>query len=148
MFKRSLLLSYKSSISSHFPPFLVIPFILKQFNVATMIVAANEYGYPRIYKRLLEGLKLISINNINNNQRTIIKQQIKLAIRTPSNIYNIISNHEVIEFISRYIALLLQHEKIKNVPPFMFTVAKIIAKKTTLGKYVDLIDKTIKKKVK
>jgi hypothetical protein len=146
MFKRSLLLSYKSTISNNFHPFVIIPFILKQFNVATMIVAANEYGYPRIYRRLLEGLKLISINNINNNQRILLKQHMKSTIRTPSNIYNIVSNHEVTEFMSRYIALLLQHEKIRNVPPFMITLAKIIAKRTTLGKYVDLVEKTLKKK--
>lgn len=78
-------------------PFLILGALLVK--KAAIFTAAEMYGYPRIYRRCLEGIKYL---NVPKSQRSNIQSTIKLAIRYPSQAYKIFSNTDTRNFIQDY----------------------------------------------
>ena len=120
---------------------LVLSFLAKNATVVNALAAAEAYGYPRIYRRLLEGMKII---NIPVEQRKPIKITIKESIRFPSTAYNVITSSETSNFLLKYLEYTNSHIN-ANIPPFFLIIAKILAKKTPIGRILDLLEKSARK---
>ena len=70
-------------------------------------------GFHRVYRRLLEGTKKLNMSPENTKA---VKNGVKLAIRSPTEILSVLKQAEIQTFIKQYSSLSTQLE---NVPPFM-----------------------------
>ena len=84
------------------PPFLLLAGLLlaKKAVLASLYVAAKQYGWPRVYRRLLEANKKL----MTSQQQHTVRTTIKLAMRLPTQAADLLEkSNEVMEF-SRYFA--------------------------------------------
>ena len=79
--------------------------------------AASTYGYPRIYKRLLEQTKI----HVEPATRPHVNHLIKTSIRAPTQAYAAVMDTEVHRAITKIIAA-GDNTAQTNLPPFMYTL--------------------------
>ena len=123
------------------PP-LIFAFLAKNLTFVNALAAAEAYGYHRAYRRMIEGMLKLGIDK---SQRVVIQKQLKSAIRAPGTAYEVITSPEVSKFISQYGEYLLKATNLQ-VPPFFTILAKLLFKRTPLGKIVDILHKSASKK--
>ena len=122
------------------PLFFVPSLIMKNATVYNAIIAAQAYGWHRIYRRILEGMRSL---RLPNDQRRLLSSNIKSAIRSPSVAYETLINNETVVFIENYSKFVVEKSGIdKKIPPFLVTLASYWLKKTPAGKWFDLFSKS------
>lgn len=126
-----------------FLPILMKP-LMKQLNPHHLYLLAEEYGFHRIYRRLLEGMKHL---RIEQREQQVLKYHIKASIRAPTTVYHHIANHELMKFIQNYAQYVLQHANDKNfhIPSFFIHIATFIFKQTHAGNLITLLNRMVKK---
>lgn len=122
------------------PLFFVPSLILKNASVYNAVIAAQAYGWHRIYRRLLEGMRSL---HLPNDQRLMLSSNIKSVIRSPSLAHEALMNNDTVVFIENYSKFIIEKSGIdKKIPPFLVTLATYWLKKTPAGKWFDLFTKS------
>lgn len=122
------------------PLFFVPSLILKNASVYNAVIAAQAYGWHRIYRRLLEGMRSL---HLSNDQRLMLSSNIKSVIRSPSLAHEALMNNDTVVFIENYSKFIIEKSGIdKKIPPFLVTLATYWLKKTPAGKWFDLFTKS------
>jgi hypothetical protein len=96
-------------------------------------------GFPKMYRRLREGIKS---SNLTKENEVAFSNIIKQAIRFPDTAQSMLANTEFMAFVVKY------NEKIMdqaNVPPFFLTAAKLLFKQTPFGSVFDALYSEAKK---
>lgn len=126
-------------------PLFFIPtiaaYIAKNATVINALAAAELYGYHRCYRRLLEGTKVLKLSKA---QESMLKDNIKMSMRFPSTAYNRLINTETYNIAERYAEYIVKSADGK-VPPFFVSIAKYMLKKSSFGKWADVIQRAVKK---
>jgi hypothetical protein len=81
-------------------------------------------GFPRVYRRLVEGMKIL---NIPKSQQVTIKSGIKLAMRQPTQALNVIARPEIKEFAEAYSQY---SKKAAEIPDFMVKLSLEMVKQS------------------
>ena len=122
------------------PLFFLPSLILKNATVYNAVIAAQAYGWHRIYRRALEGMRSL---RLPSDQRILLRKNIKSAMRSPSLAYETLVNNETFVFIENYSKFIVEKSGIdKKIPPFLVTLATYFLKKTPAGKWLDLFKKS------
>jgi tetratricopeptide (TPR) repeat protein len=79
--------------------------------------AANSYGWPRIYKRLLEQTKI----HVEIDTRPHVNHLIKTAIRAPTEAYAAVMDTEVHKALTKIVDVANTSAK-TTLPPFLYTL--------------------------
>ena len=125
-------------------PAMLVGFLFKNMTFVNALHALEGYGYNHAYRRVLEGMIKLGINK---PERLRIQTQLKKGIRAPRDAYDVVTSPEVSAFITKYSEFLLKQVNVNvNVPPFFIVIAKILVKRTPMGKIVDFINKSASKK--
>ena len=98
----------KPSRIQHINPLIVVPVLLKKVAVT---YAAQSYGYDRIYRLVLRGLKSLVPNK---NDQMIIQTLIKDSMRMPTKTLNLIQSQEAMDFFKQYSDKLYKEEQEQN----------------------------------
>ena len=91
--------------------------------------AAEEYGFHKVYRRLIEGVRVLQIPE---TQAKILKYGIKETMRAPATASKWLNDSKMIDFLEQYAKHVLKVDK--NIPPFFITIAKVIVGRTGMGK--------------
>lgn len=105
---------------------------------------ARQYGFPLIYRRLLEGMTHLGIEK---EQKKIISKHLKDAFRFPNTAHEVLSETNTSAFLKKYFNSLdtLSH-KLPNFPQLFFTVRDVLYSKIPfVGRIIDLISSKNKK---
>ncbi len=123
-------------------PLFFVPIILKNATLYNAVIAAQTYGWNRIYRRVLEGMRSL---RLPPDQSLLLKNNIKTAIRSPTIAYETLMNNETVVFIENYSKFVVEKSGLdKKIPPFLVTLATYYLKKTPAGKWMDLFTKSKK----
>ena len=115
--------------------------IAKNASVLNLLTAAETYGYHRCYKRILEGARAAKIPIA---QRKLLQDGIKQSLRFPLTAYQTLTKSELYAVIQVYAKTVVETAELdKRIPPFFLPVAKFFLKKTTAGKWLDFIEKSV-----
>jgi hypothetical protein len=90
-------------------------------------------GFPRVYRRLLEGLNNSPISPSN---KRIVRGRLKDAMRFPDTAMTVLSQNETIDFLTSY-ANQISTSMSNKLPPFFLIFAKMVAKQTPFGSILD-----------
>ena len=106
---------------------------------------AKQYGFPLIYRRLLEGMTHLGIDK---QQKKIISKHLKDAFRFPNTAYETLSEENTSLFLRKYLTNLEQlSQKLTNFPNIFFTIREVLFSKVPfVGRIIDLISFKNKKK--
>ena len=118
---------------------IILAFIVKHSSLSTAYAAAEVYGFAKVYRRLLEGMRLVKIPK---DHERVVRSQLKLAIRFPLQAYKAVTNSETADFLVKYSQFVMKQT---NLPPFFLAIANMMYKKTPLGKFIDVFEKASKK---
>lgn len=106
------------------------------FKKIAIYYTAKQYGFNLIYKRLLEGMKLI---NLSKNQQKIVSKNIKEAMRFPTNSLKYLNEINTSEFIIKYFDNIEQFSN-KNIPEIMFNIKDVLYYKIpVVGRIIDIL---------
>ena len=124
-------------------PFLFLPAIAGLFkalhvNVWTFYYAADSYGWPRIYRRLLEANR--TANADDPASQRLVRDSLKLVLRTPTQAYSVLADNEILQKVGA-VASELGAPYAKNTPDFLKDLGTTIAKRTKTGKIVQDLEK-------
>ncbi len=121
------------------PPLLLpmFAFIAKNATFANAYVAAQTYGFPRLYKRLSEGVKVL----VPKQQQVVVRDAIKLGIRAPVEMYKLSTNLPLVQFLKSYAEMVAQGSVLSKTPPFVVSFAQALMRKTSFGKVLDILEK-------
>ena len=119
-------------------------------NALQVISAAEVYGWPRVYRRLCEGTKVLRARGaMQPSQELMVRGVLKESLRFPLRSYELLVNHEVVTFAQNYAERVL-HDNNVRIPAFFTSAAKLVIKQTKMGKTLsqlhDLLDKAQKKR--
>ena len=100
----------KRTLPSLINPLFVLPlFIAKKAAVWAFVEAGSKYGWPRVYRRLLEGSKIYIHSK---PQRARVQGLIKQAIVIPGRAHKLVFDSETMEFAEKMV------RNAKNTPQF------------------------------
>lgn len=119
-------------------PFLFLP-LLAAKKVAVYKVA-EAYGFPLVYRRLAEGVK----RTMPVEQQARVRNAIKASMRSPKEVFSLINDSGVIEFIEKYSRLIVEKSPV-SVPPFMVTLAESFVKDSLPGRIWGFLSNSSKK---
>ena len=112
-----------------------------------MYQAASTYGWPRVYKRVLE------LNRIHTplHHQGAVRFAVRGAIESPLKIYDVITDSKVVEFAKNVAESneIIPNSKLKNnvdPPSFLVSMASILAKSMTPMKFISALEAESKKK--
>ena len=130
-----------------FPPALIGALFVKKLTSYAMYQAASNYGWPRVYKRVLE---LNRIHTPLQHQETV-RFAVRGAIESPLKIYNVITDSKVVDFAKNVAQSneIINDEKFKTSaqpPSFLMGLASIVAKSNTPMKFLSALEEEAKKK--
>lgn len=108
----------------------------------TLLTHSPYLGFPKVYKRLLEGLNKSSLSP---SSRVIVRDGIKSAMRFPDTAATVLVKNETIGFLTNY-ANQVSTSASNKLPPFFVTFAKMIVKKTPFGSVMDYFNDLQKKR--
>jgi hypothetical protein len=96
--------------------------------------AAKQYGFPKIYRRLLEGLKYL---NMSNEHKKVVSSNLKYSIRYPSKAYSLLTETHTATFIVHFFENLSRVFP-SNTPAIFLNMKDILYENTPFGKIIDL----------
>ena len=106
-----------ASVIARFHPALLIPlFVVKKLSI---FKAAQLYGFPRVYRRLAEGIRDI----VPVSEQAAVRSAIKNSMRFPNTAVNLVENSNVVNFITKYCKIVIDKSPY-NLPPFFLSLAK------------------------
>jgi hypothetical protein len=105
---------------------------------------ARQYGFPLIFRRLLEGMSHLGIQK---EQKKIISKHLKSAFRFPNTAHEALSEMNTSAFLVKYFDNLETLSKqLPNFPQLFFTVREVLYSKIPfVGRIVDLFNPKNKK---
>jgi hypothetical protein len=107
------------------------------FKKATMYALAANYGFPRLYRRLLEQNRKLT----PKDQQWIVREGLRRALRTPTEAYNVVRDSRVYSFFQKVV-----QQQSSKLNPVVRTVAETILGSTKIGKNLKELDKFRPKK--
>lgn len=119
---------------------MVAPIVLTLIKVylvkkVAIYYAAKEYGFHLIYRRLLEGMKIIKIPKENQK---IISKHIKEAFRFPNNAHKLLIENNTAEYLIKYFDNLDIISK--NIPKVMYSIKDVLYYKIPyFGRIIDYL---------
>jgi len=122
-----------------FNPLLLLP--LLAVKKAAVWKVAETYGFPRLYRRLAEGVKY----TMPTEQQGPVLSAIKTSMRSPRLAFTLINNSGFVEFAEKYSQLIVEKSPVK-VPPFMKSIAEVLIKDSGVGKVWSFLSSSAKKK--
>lgn len=102
---------------------------------------AKQYGIHRLYRRALEGMKVLKIEKQNQK---IISKQLKIAIRFPNNAYQALSESNTASYLQNFFTNL---EKLsQQIPNFPLNIFRsfhdiLYTQIPFIGRIIDLFSK-------
>ena len=77
-----------------FPPALIGAMFVKKLTSYAVYQTASNYGWPRVYKRILE------LNKVHTplHHQDAVRYAVRGAIESPLQIYNVITDSKVVDF--------------------------------------------------
>mmetsp|Transcript_120381 Transcript_120381/g.236620 ORF Transcript_120381/g.236620 Transcript_120381/m.236620 type:complete len:126 (-) Transcript_120381:13-390(-) len=81
--------------------------------------AASDYGFHRVYRRLLEGLKR---SNVDKYDQNVVRSTLKSSIRFPTTAYKLLQSNQTLQFLYTYAENVVKRPG--SLPGFMVTTAK------------------------
>ena len=135
--------SFHGSIACRHPLPLFLPAIavvLKALhvNVWTFYYAADSYGWPRVYRRILEANR--AANAADPAAQRLVADSLKLVLRTPTQAYTVLADNEVLRRVGA-VAEELTAPYAANTPDFLKDLGSSIVKRTKAGKIVNDLEK-------
>ena len=131
--------------------YLVGAFVLKKISALSIYSAASTYGWPRVYKRILEQSR-IHIQS-PQDQKTI-QYCVRSAIEQPTEMYIYLKDSKVVDLAQKYIQSNTEYgdnikmNSNKNSPPtFLYSWAKIFVQALTPLKFLSALGKEAEKKL-
>ncbi len=124
-------------------PIALIPLIkVILFKKIAFYVLVQQYGYHRLYRRLLEGMRVLQIPK--TNQR-VIQRHLKDAIRFPTTAHHILTDKLTREYLIQYFDsfdLLTKHINHGPVPEIMHNIKEILNYKIPMvGRIIEILKK-------
>lgn len=120
-------------------PFLALPglaFLAKNATVWNAYLALSAYGWPRVYRRVLEHTRTMPAA-----ERRRINVSIKQAIRVPGQATQILTESHVGRFLQNYV----DNEVVGKNPSLVVAFAKTLLERTTYGKVKKVMDNSKKR---
>mmetsp|Transcript_24842 Transcript_24842/g.42055 ORF Transcript_24842/g.42055 Transcript_24842/m.42055 type:complete len:154 (-) Transcript_24842:99-560(-) len=114
----------------------LLKYLAANTTVVNAYVAADLYGFPRLYRRVLEVLK--ADTHLSQSQKKVVASNIKHAIRVPSSAYTAILESHTVAFLAREAEALANTTNV-HVPPAAIAVAEMLFKRTQFGRAVDVL---------
>ena len=90
--------------------------------------AAKHYGFPRVYRRIIEGIR----NTVPVENQASIRSKVRTAMRLPNKAYPLLKDSGMIDFVNKYSDLIVKNSPI-SVPPFMYDAATMVQKLSGFG---------------
>ncbi len=122
-------------------PIALIPLIkLIIFKKIAFYVVVHQYGFPRLYRRLLEGMKVF---NISKTHQKTIQEHLKDGIRFPTKAHHILTDKATREYLIQYFdSFDLISQQGTVIPEIMHNIREILHYKIPLfGKIIDILKK-------
>jgi hypothetical protein len=98
--------------------------------------ALSKYGFPRVYRRLLEQNRL----NVALEHQPTVKRSIERIFRSPTELFTAALDSQTAAFLRTVIK-----NKSTNLPPALLTVAEQVLESSPAGKVVKELEKHRKK---
>lgn len=92
--------------------------------------AMKAYGFHRVYRRLLEANNRLMDNS---QDRRIVRENIKQAMRAPNHVVEILDESHTVAFLTRYAKELTTGLETRA-PPFFVNAARVVLQKTPMGR--------------
>jgi len=107
-------------------PLLLLPFLkavaVKKVGAFGLYHASKSYGFPRVYRRLLEANRLYT----PPERRSQVQKSLAQLFRAPSKAYTVVKHSHLYDLAKSSAA-----NGIPNAPPFLMGILKVIAEKNT-----------------
>jgi hypothetical protein len=101
--------------------------------------AAELYGFPRLYRRLAEGVR----THVPSSQQQGVRTALKKSFRFPKQAATLLSDSRGIKFLQHFGEDVLASN---NMPPFMRSLAKLIVANSPFSTVLNWIHKLRSKK--
>jgi hypothetical protein len=123
----------RATLSRSINPLLLAPLLaIKKF---TVLKAAQQYGWHRVYRRLCEGIEL----TVPAENQDAVRGSIKLSMRFPNQGMQAVQDSGVIDFAKNYTDYIVKHSPV-GLPPFLVTLAKTVASENPVVKMWSFFD--------
>ncbi|EWM22699.1 Tex-like protein, HTH domain protein [Nannochloropsis gaditana] len=109
---------------------LLMGWLFKQANLMNLYGAMKAYGFHRVYRRLLEANNRLMDNS---QDRRIVRENIKQAMRAPNHVVEILDESHTVAFLTRYAKELTTGLETRA-PPFFVNAARVVLQKTPMGR--------------
>ena len=122
--------------------------VLKKLSALTIYNTASAYGWPRVYKRILEQTKL-HVKSIDDQKH--IQYVVRSAIEKPAEMYIFLKDSKVVDFAEKYINSVNNNNNtnvIKNPPSFLYSFASIFVNAFTPLKFLSALGREAEKGIK
>ena len=107
-------------------------------NIWTFYYAADSYGWPRVYRRILEANR--HANADDAAAQALVRDSLKLVLRTPTQAYTVLTDNEVLRRVGA-VAEELTAPYAASTPDFLKDLGTSIVKRTKAGKIVNDLEK-------
>jgi hypothetical protein len=118
-----------------FPPALIGALIVKKMAGFGMYQAASNYGWPRVYKRILEQSRI----HMPEESQVLIRGSVRAAIESPLKIYTAITDSHVGDLARKVSQAATEKETVSNngttPPSFIVSMSRIFANTLTPIKF-------------
>jgi hypothetical protein len=122
-----------SSVRMIHPAILVGAFAVKKL---TVFKAAQSYGWPRVYRRIVEGIRA----TLPKSDQEGVQNSIKSAFRLPDKAVTLVTDSGVLNFAKKFSKYIVDKSPV-NLPPFMVSLAKTILSENPLVRMWGLLKK-------
>mmetsp|Transcript_8619 Transcript_8619/g.14614 ORF Transcript_8619/g.14614 Transcript_8619/m.14614 type:complete len:126 (+) Transcript_8619:186-563(+) len=120
-------------------PLFAVAVLVKKIVGVGLYQSAKRYGFPRTYRRLIEGIKA---TNLPKEQELLVRYAIKQSMRFPSRAHEFLSQSEVASFLISNGENILNQ---RNMPQFFKTLSSIVSQPILFGSSaLDLLRKSLK----
>jgi len=125
-----------------FPPALIGALVVKKMAGFGMYQAASNYGWPRVYKRILEQSRV----HMPKESQILIRESVRAAIESPLKIYNVIADSHVGDLARKVSQAATEKENAGTRPPsFIVSMSHVFAKSLTPIKFLKAMEEEASK---
>ena len=129
-----------------FPPALIGALVVKKMAGFGMYQAASNYGWPRVYKRILEQSRV----HMPKESQKLIRGSVRAAIESPLKIYHVIADSHVGDLARKVSQAATEKGNVSNAgttpPSFIVSMSHVFAKSLTPIKFLKAIEEEASKR--
>ena len=122
-------------------------FVLKKVSALAIYNTASAYGWPRVYKRILEQSRI----HVPPQDQVFVQRCVRGAIEKPTEMYVYMRDSKVIDFAKSYVDSINVKKAghaVNEPPTFLYSFAQFFVQALTPYKFLSALGREAEKKAR